>query len=164
MTVVWAIVGLHNGLGQNRRRAIISIKDGLVDWRIYAFLWPRWMHSHVASVHSVEPNCFSFDSKFNEVCSCGSIGQRGSIAPDIALVPSRRQTIIWTNDDPVLCRIYASPGLRLLTHLPCTKRPPFWQTTISNTIFITKIMEFRFEFHWKLFPMILLIMIQHWFR
>ena len=33
-----------------------------------------------------------------------------SIGSDNGLIPSRRQAIIWTNADPVQCRIYAALG------------------------------------------------------
>ena len=51
-----------------------------------------------------------------------------------------------------------------LTHLPWKKWPPFWQTTISNAFSWMKMMEFRFEFHWNLFPEVQLTISQHWFR
>ena len=37
-----------------------------------------------------------------------------SIGSDNGLAPNRRQAIIWTNDDPVKWRIYASLGLNEL--------------------------------------------------
>ena len=39
-----------------------------------------------------------------------------------------------------------------ITHLPRTKWPPLRQTTISNAFSCMKIIEFRFQFHWHLFP------------
>ena len=51
-----------------------------------------------------------------------------------------------------------------LTHLPLTKCPPFWQTTISNALFWMKMIEFQFEFHWNLFQRVQLTISQHWFR
>ena len=47
---------------------------------------------------------------------------------------------------------------------PCTKLPPFWQTTISNAFSWMKMIEFWFEFHWKLFPGVRLTINQHWSR
>ena len=35
------------------------------------------------------------------------------------MAPNKRQAIIWTNDDPVQRRIYASPGLIELTRISC---------------------------------------------
>ena len=51
-----------------------------------------------------------------------------------------------------------------LTHLPWTKWPPLWQTTIENAFSWMKIIEYRFEFHWNLFPGDELTISQHWFR
>ena len=38
------------------------------------------------------------------------------------------------------------------------------QTTFSNTFSWMKIYEFRFKFHWSLFPRVQLPLFQHWFR
>ena len=45
-----------------------------------------------------------------------------------------------------------------------TKWPQFWQTTISNAFSWMKMIKFRFEFHWNLFPWVQLTISQHWFR
>ena len=37
-----------------------------------------------------------------------SAWQKASIGSGNGLAPNRRQTIIWTNADPVHCRIYAA--------------------------------------------------------
>ena len=38
-----------------------------------------------------------------------------------------------------------------LTHLPRTKRPPFWQTTFSIAFSGMKMIEFRFIIHWNIY-------------
>ena len=54
-----------------------------------------------------------FDSA--EFCSQGFNKQYSSIVSDNGLAPTRRQSIIWTNDGLVYWRIYASLGLNDLT-------------------------------------------------
>ena len=46
---------------------------------------------------------------------------------------------------------------------PRTKWPPFWQTTFSKAFSWMKMIEFRFKFHWNLFPGVQLTTSQHWF-
>ena len=46
---------------------------------------------------------------------------------------------------------------------PWTKWLPIWQTTFLNAFSWMKMMELRFEFHWKLFPGVQLTISQHWF-
>ena len=58
--------------------------------------------------------------------------------------------------------IHQGCGLQLI--FPWTKWPPFWQTKFSNEFSWMKMVEFRFEFHWTLCPMIQLTIFQHWFR
>ena len=41
---------------------------------------------------------------------------------------------------------------------------PFWQTTFSIAFSWMKIIEFRFKFHWTLFPGVQLTISQHWNR
>ena len=52
-------------------------------------------------------------------------------------------------------------------HVKYEYRIPFmiWklQTTFSN-VSLMKVFEFRLQFHWSLFPRVLLIVSQHWFR
>ena len=43
-----------------------------------------------------------------------------------------------------------------LTHPPWTRWPSFWQTTFSNAFSWMKLIEFRFKFHWNLFPGVLI--------
>ena len=52
----------------------------------------------------------------------GSNWQYVSIGSDDGLAPHRRQTIIWTNADPVQRRIYAALGVDELT--------TWWITTV----------------------------------
>ena len=47
----------------------------------------------------------------------------------------------------------------LLTHWGWDKMAAISQTTLSNAFSWMKILEFRFRFHWSLFPRV-----QHWFR
>ena len=52
-----------------------------------------------------------------------------------------------------------------LTHSPMQdKRPPLWQTTLSNAFSWMKIIESRFKFQWNLLPAAQLTISQHWFR
>ena len=46
---------------------------------------------------------------------------------------------------------------------PRTKWQPFWQTTIPIAFPWMKIREFRFQFHWNMFPGVQLTISQHWF-
>ena len=52
---------------------------------------------------------------------------------DNGLVPKRRQAIIWTNDDPVQRRIYASLGLNELTHINHKDQTDFFSNKVSVT-------------------------------
>ena len=54
---------------------------------------------------------FFNDTKSIEICSLGSNWQYASIGSDNGLAPTRRQAFIWSNDDRIDRRIYASPGL-----------------------------------------------------
>ena len=45
-----------------------------------------------------------------EICSQESNWQKASIGSGNGLAPNRRQAIIWTSDDPVQWRFYATPG------------------------------------------------------
>ena len=47
---------------------------------------------------------------------------------------------------------------------PLTKSPTFWQTTFWNAFSWLKMIEFRFKFHWNLFPGVQLTVRQHGFR
>ena len=55
-------------------------------------------------------------------------------------------------------------GCDELTHLPWTKWPTSWQTTISDAFSWMTMIEFWFEFHWSLFPGAQLTINQHLFR
>ena len=58
-----------------------------------------------------------FDYNFTDVCSQGSNWQSSSIDLDNGLAPNRWQAIIWTNDDPINWRIYATLGGDELTQM-----------------------------------------------
>ena len=61
-----------------------------------------------------EWKCLNSDLNFTEFCFWRSNYQYFSIGAENGLAPNRRQAIIWTNDDPVQRRIYASLGLNEL--------------------------------------------------
>ena len=71
-----------------------------------------------------------------------TISQHGS---GNGLASSRRQAITWTNDDSS----------------PLDKNLPLWQTTFSNEFSWMKMVEFKFKFHWNLFPGVQLTISQH---
>ena len=60
--------------------------------------WPPFSRRHFR-MHFLEWKCINIDNDFTEVCSQGSIQQYSSICSDNGLAPSRRQAIIWTNDN-----------------------------------------------------------------
>ena len=110
-------------------------------------------------------NAISWMKKnFNEVCSLRSNWQYSSIGSDNGLAPTRRQAIIWANDDPVQRRIYASLGLNELTHRGRDKMDIIFQTTFSSEFSWMKMYEFRWRFHWNLFLGFELTIFHHWFR
>ena len=51
-----------------------------------------------------------------------------------------------------------------ITHLPLDKMAAISQTTVSIAFSWIKILEFLFNFHWKLFLRVWLTINQHWFR
>ena len=61
-----------------------------------------------------------------------------------------------------LQRHQACEGLYWLIS-PWTKWLPFLQRTLSNEFSWMKMVEFRFELHWNLFPGVQLTVKQHWF-
>ena len=56
----------------------------------------------------------NFKYNFTEICSLGPNWQYVSIGSDNGLAPKRRQAIVWTNADPIHCRIYALRGDELI--------------------------------------------------
>ena len=52
----------------------------------------------------------------------------------------------------------------ILTHWGWNKMGAISQTTFSNAISWMKIFQFRLKFCWSLLPMVLLTILQHWFR
>ena len=107
---------------------------------------------------------FNFEQNFIEIFSLQSNRQYLSIGSVNGLAPNRRQAIIWSNDDPVHRRIYASPGVNELTHWGRDKMDAISQTTFSSAFSWMKMFEFRLKFHWSLFLRVQLTIIQHWFR
>ena len=61
-------------------------------------------------MHFLESKWQNSDSNFTEICCQESNKQYYSIGLDNGLVPTRRQAIIWTKDDPFHQRIYAALG------------------------------------------------------
>ena len=49
----------------------------------------------------------------------------------------------------------------ILTHLPWTNWPPFWQTTNSNAFSLMQMIDVPLVFHWNLFPGVQLTISQH---
>ena len=55
-------------------------------------------------------------------------------------------------------------SMRMLTHLPKTKQPPFRRRSYQMHFHEWKNFVFWFEFHWSLFLRVQLTISQHWFR
>ena len=64
-------------------------------------------------MHFLEWKYIDFNQDFNKVYPKGPINNINSIGSDSGLVPTRRQAIIWTNDD-YFTDTYASLGLNEL--------------------------------------------------
>ena len=113
--------------------------------------WTKWLPfcRHYFQMRFIQSQFTYFDTSFSEVCSCAC-----PINNKAALIRTGkwRQAITWTNVDQDVCCNIAS------------RWPPFWQTTISNAFSWMKMIEFRFEFHWNLFPGVQLTISQQWFR
>ena len=77
--------------------------------------WPP-SHRRYFQIHFLEWKLLDFKWYFIEMCSLWSNWQNVTISSDNGLVLNRRQAIIWTNEDLVYWRIYASLGLSELTH------------------------------------------------
>ena len=71
----------------------------------------RHFHRQYFQMHFPEWKCLNFDWNFTEICSLGSNWQQSSAGSDDDLAPSRRQAIIWTNDDLFCWCIYTSLSL-----------------------------------------------------
>ena len=93
------------------------------------------------------------------------------ITDDVARYPGF--SIDFTARDPswttttIVETTTAPPGgkngsLKLIS--PWTKWPPYWQTIFPNEFSWMKMVEFRFKFHWNLFPWVQMAISQHWFR
>ena len=52
----------------------------------------------------------------------------------------------------------------MLTHWGRGKMAAIFQTIFSNPLFLMKMYEFRFKFHWSLLPGVQLTILKHWFR
>ena len=61
-------------------------------------------------------------------------------------------------------KIIGCHGSSMLTHGGRDKMNNISQTTFSNVFYSMKMFEFRFKFHWSLFPRVQLTIFQHWFR
>ena len=92
--------------------------------------------------------------KFVLVCWLG-VGQQAWLL----FVPLSHLAICdeWSVDNDIL------PAIKGVLN-SWTKWPLLRQTTISDAFSWMKMVEFRFDFHWKLFPGVQLLMLQHWFR
>ena len=75
---------------------------------------PRWVNSSPLDWTGDKPLSEPMMTQFNDACMRHSASMSWLISPRL----NRRQAIIWTNDDPVQRRMYASLGLDELTHLP----------------------------------------------
>ena len=64
----------------------------------------------------------------------------------------------------LLMHIYASLGLNELTHWGRDKMDAISQTIFSNAFSSMKMFQLRLNFHWSLFPMVQLTILQHWRR
>ena len=82
------------------------------------------------------------DSNFTEVCSWWSNWQYPSIGLDNGVALNRRQTIIWTNADPIHWRIYETLGGDGLNghdyNIECAQLEIF--SSISSTLHIQRML------------------------
>ena len=79
------------------------------------------------------PNTFSrFVSSYTEVYYQWSNLQYVIIDSDNVLAPHRRQVITWSNDDPVLWRIYATAGLNKSKYVRVTDDTSLFVSFIST--------------------------------
>ena len=108
-----------NGWANNREagdmRRYRAHDDVIVMGTGYVWLispWTKWppFWQRTFSLHFLEWKWQNSDSNFTEIFSKGSNWQQASIGSGNGLAPSRRQTITWTNHDPVRWRIYVALG------------------------------------------------------
>ena len=94
----------------------------------------HWNRSEMVEVlHTTFPNTFSrFDSSYTEVYYQWSNLQYVIIDSDNVLAPHRRQVITWSNDDPVLWRIYATAGLNKSKYVRVTDDTSLFVSFIST--------------------------------
>ena len=59
---------------------------------------------------------------------------------------------------------YQQPWYWLLTHRGRDNMAAISQTTLSNAFSWMKMLQYRLNFHWSLFPSVQLTISQHWFR
>ena len=57
----------------------------------------------------------------------GSIENNPADGLDNDLAPNKRETIVWTNADPIHWRIYAAPGGHKLIHIVVKLRSDDWR-------------------------------------
>ena len=86
-------------------------------------------------MHYLEWKFSNFVRTFIAIYSAWSDWQCVSIGPDNGWPPNGRQTIIWTNNELIHWRIYASPGLKELT--PNTSSSAYEWVNPGNTDMIT---------------------------
>ena len=68
-----------------------------------------------------------------------------------------------TDAEPTLGQPTLLPGITV-THWGRNKMAAIFQTTFWNAFSWMKIYQFRWRFHWNLFPRVQLTIFQHWFR
>ena len=97
-----------------------------------------------------------------------TVGQRKKVtAVTFFRCPTVTMKRMWSNSAskchvPWYCQL--SMGMPDYLISPWTKWPTSWQTTISDAFSWMKMIEFKFKFHWNLFPGVQLTINQHWFR
>ena len=70
----------------------------------------------------------------------------------------------WPRSMTFIVNYMASLGHNELTHWGRDEMNNISQTTFSNVFSSMKMCEFRWKFHWSLFPRVQLTIFQHWFR
>ena len=104
--------------------------------------------------------CFFTNVTFTAVAE---IGIRGEFCEELSYI----HWVQLVFRSPYLIVNWHAYTFILHIHVKYEYRIPFmiWklQTTFSN-VSSMKVLEFRLQFHWSLFPRVLLIVSQHWFR
>ena len=92
-----------DGLGKHKESAAIELTHLPLDTMAAIDRQHFQMHFH-------EWKVIYFDMNFIEICFWGRNWQSLSIGSGNGLAPNRRQTIIWTNANPVYQCIYVALG------------------------------------------------------